>query len=451
MSYVEKAFWDYLKSQIFGGIRILFSRRLILFSVVLFVISAMTTMTVVFQDQTLITAELIDYVFIIQISIAIGMIICGLVSKKLSILIRFLLLIAIVIIIQGIYIVSQTVPSLELISEFLIDFFPLFAFFSWALLVPLASFAFSKGMFSNKITGSVLFLGKPKTERKSIFSGIFALIALISVLWNLAMIYTGFTEDRMSYMVLGTIGAIVAFTIILVVQGWIFSDDVFNTTLGFFFVMTLPNQFMIFFTSVGGTENIINTFDYIFVIFSLLYSAQNISRRVKMKGVMIDQTEQSKKGKKEDPFRIGRFIGFIGGEGVVLIYLGLALGFHLIQLQVMGGLDSAFSAIFGALEFSEVYHDVTMIFMVVVLILVMIFYIIQRGKGYWEPGIYRFDFLPPYDDLVDYLEKLKSGEISKTDLALTVGKKAVSAGGVGLFSAAKVFRDKMFGEKKKKE
>ena len=138
MSYLEKAFWDYLKSQIFGGIRILFSRRLILFSVVLFVISAMTTMTVVFQDQTLITAELIDYVFIIQLSIAIGMIICGLVSKKLSILIRFLLLIAIVIIIQGIYIVSQTVTSLELISEFLIDFFPLFAFFSWALLVPLA-------------------------------------------------------------------------------------------------------------------------------------------------------------------------------------------------------------------------------------------------------------------------------------------------------------------------
>ncbi len=215
MSYVEKAFWDYLKSQIFGGIRILFSRRLILFSVILFVISAMTTMTVVFQDQELITDELRNYVFIIQISIAIGMIICGLVSKKLSILIRFLLLIAIVIIIQGIYIISQNATR-ELISELLIEYFPLFAFFSWAFLVPLASFAFSKGMFSNKITGSVLFLGKPKTERKSIFSGIFALIALISFLWNLTMIYTGLTEDKMSYIVLGTIGAIVAFTIILV-------------------------------------------------------------------------------------------------------------------------------------------------------------------------------------------------------------------------------------------
>jgi hypothetical protein len=411
----------------------------------------MTTMTVVFQDQILITTELIDYVFIIQISIAIGMIICGLVSKKLSLIIRFLLLIVVVIIIQGIYIVSQTVTSLEIISEFLIEFFPLIAFFSWSFLVPLASFAFSKGMFSNKITGSVLFLGKPKTEKKSIFSGVFALIALLSVLWNLAMIYTGFTEDRLSYVFLGAIGAIVSFTIILVVQGWVYSDDVFNTTLGFFFIMTLPNQFMIFFTSVGGAENIINTFDYIFVIFSLLYSAQNISRRVKMKGVVIDQTKQPKKKVKEDPFRIGRFIGFIGGEGVVLVYLGLALGFHLIQLQVMGGLDSAFSAVFGTLEFSEVYHDVTMIFMVVILMFVMIFYTLQRGKGYWESGIYRFDFLPPYDDLVDYLEKLKSGEISKTDLAITVGKKAVSAGGLGVFSAAKVFRDRIFGEKEKKE
>jgi hypothetical protein len=447
MSYVEKAFWDYLKSQIFGGIRILFSRRLVLFSAILFVISAVTTMVVVFQDQILINDELIISVFNIQVGIAIGMIICGLVSKKLSGLIRFFLLIATIIIIQGIYIVSLNETSLEVIPEFLIEFFPLFAFFSWSFLVPLASFAFSKGMFSNKITGSVLFLGKPKTEKKSIFSGVFALIALLSVLWNLAMIYTGLTEENLSYIFFGVIGAIIAFTIILVVQGWIYSDDVFNTTLGFFFVMTLPNQFMIFFTSVGGTENIINTFDYFFVIFSLLYSAQNISRRVKMKGIVIDKTEQTKKKVKEDPFRIGRFIGLIGGEGVVLIYLGLALGFHLIQLQVMGG----FTAIFGTLEFSEVYHNVTMIFMVVIFALVMIFYTLQRGKGYWEPSIYRFDFLPPYDDLVDYLEKLKSGEISKTDLAITVGKKAVSAGGIGVFSAAKVFRDKIFGEKKKKE
>ena len=89
-----------------------------------------------------------------------------------------------------------------------------------------------------------------------------------------------------------------------------------------------------------------------------------------------------------------------------------------------------------------------MVFMVIILALIIIFYTIQQGKGYWAADIYRFDFLPPYEDLVDYMERIKKGEISKTDIALTVGKRAVEAGGVSLFSAAKKFRNRIFGEKK---
>lgn len=449
MSYVEKAFWDYLKTTLFGGVRILFSKRLILFSLILFVTSVMTTGAVVLQSQTSETISigeftLLELTFMMQISIALGFIISGLVSKKLNTLIRFILLLIVVVI-------TLVVLLIENISDLIFQYFPLVAFLSWAFLVPLASFAFSKGMFDNKITGSVLFLGKPTTDHKSIFSGVMTLVAIASLLWNIVMAYIGFTENRLSYLVLGIIGIVVAFLIILVVQGWIFNDDIFNTTLGFFFVMTLPNQIMIFLTSVTGSESIITSFDYFFVIFSLLYSAQNISRRVKMKGVVIDPSEKSKKKVREDPFRIGRFIGFVGGEGVVLIYLGLALGFHLIQLQIMSGVALVWEDIFGTLSFSEGYHDITMVFMVIILILVCIVYTLQRGKGYWTAEIYRFDFLPPYEDLVDYMERIKRGEISKTDIALTVGKKAVEASGVGVFSAARKFRDKIFGEKNKSD
>ena len=101
MSYVEKAFWDYLKSQLFGGIRILFSRRFILFSVLLFIISIITTMTVVSQDQTAIDPDLIELVFTIQIGVAIGLIICGFLSKKLNVLFRIILLSIVAIVILG--------------------------------------------------------------------------------------------------------------------------------------------------------------------------------------------------------------------------------------------------------------------------------------------------------------------------------------------------------------
>ncbi|MFX1506159.1 MAG: hypothetical protein ACFFDC_08585 [Promethearchaeota archaeon] len=443
MSYVEKAFWDYLKSTLFGGVRILLSRRLILFSLILFLTSVVTTSAFVLQSQAsdLITNDMLNLLFSVQISIAIGFIISGLLSKKLTLLLRFFLLLLIAVI----FTVIATISDLP------ITYFPVMALLIWAFLVPLASFSFAKGLFSNKITGSVLFLGKPTTDRKSIFSGVMTLVALLSLIWNLIMIYMGLNKTPIgySYIILGIIGVGVALLVILIVQGILLGDDVFNTIIGFFFVMSLPNQIMIFITSIDGSASIVTGFNYIMVLFSLIYTAQNVSRRIKMKGVV---TDSSKKALKEDPFRIGRFVGFVGGEGVVLIYLGLALGFQVFQLQLMGGLlPEIIKGLIGDLSFSEVYHDITLLFMVFILVIVILFYIVQGGSGYWEADIFRFDFLPPYDDLVNYMERIKRGEISKTDIALTVGKKAVEASGVGVFSAAKKFRNRIFRNKKESD
>jgi hypothetical protein len=398
-----------------------------------------------FQDQasTILTPEVLEFIISLQISIIVGFLMAGLFSKRLSTSIRFILLVIVVIIAQAFFFLTEQMSELQPIADAFLQIIPLITFFSWTLLIPLASFAFAKGLFANKITGSILFLGKPSSDRKSIFSGILTLIAVFSIFWNVIMLGIGIDQARLSYIVLGIIGAGLAFLVILVVRGFITGDDVFNTTLGFFFLVSLPNQIMIFLTSVSGSENIVTSFDYFMVLFSLIYSAQNISRRIKMKG------SEARDPKTEDPFRIGRFIGFVGGEGIVLIYLGLALGFQLVQLQVLSGMATAWTQLFGGLaSFSEIYHDLTMASMVLILFIVIVIYKFQRGKGYWEADIYRFDFLPPYDDLKGYMERIKTGEISKTDIAVTMGRKAVEASGIGVFSAAKKFRDAVFGRKK---
>ncbi|MCK4848842.1 MAG: hypothetical protein KAT16_07465 [Candidatus Heimdallarchaeota archaeon] len=444
MSYIEKAFWDYLKSTLFGGLRILLSRQFIFFSVVLFFISISTTGLVFMQEQAsdVITPDLIELVFGIQISLAIGFIFSGLVSKKLSSLARFLIMFVVVVVVS----VINEISALSSLSDLFLQTIPLIAFLCWSFLIPVASFSFAKGMFSNKVTGSIVFLGKPRTERKSVFSGLLTLVAFTSVIGNLIMIAIGIndTPPRTSYIFLGLLGLGISVFIILIVQGIIFSDDVFNTVLGLFFVMTLPNQLMIVLTSVSGSENIVTSFDFILVTFALLYSAQNISRRVNLKGVIVDESGDVKNLKSDDPFGVGRVVGFIGGEGIVLIYLGLALGFHLIQLQVINRSAGIYEELFGALTFSEAYHDITTIFTVFIFVIVTLTYFLQRGRGYWEADIVRFEFLPPYEDIKDYMEKVKSGEISKTDIAISVGKKAVNVGGAGVFSAARIFRDKIF-------
>ncbi len=457
MSYVEKAFWDYLKSTLFGGVRILLSRQFILFSVILFVISVSTTGLVVMQEQAseIITQDIIKLAFSLEISLAIGFILSGLVAKRLNFISRLILMFIIVIIVFVLSVLSTGIAFISDFMEYFNDVFPLIAFFCWSFLIPVASFAFAKGLFSNKVTGSILFLGKPKTERKSIFSGLLTLIAVFSLVGNGLMIYSGTMDSRTSYIILGILAIAVSVLIVLIVQGILFSDDIFNSVLGLFFVMILPNQIMIVLTSISGSENIVTSFDFLLVAFTLLYSAQNISRRIKVKGVTVDESGQLSNIKNDDPFRIGRFVGFVGGEGIVLIYLGLALGFHLIQLQILNGTAEIYQDLFADLSFSEAYHDITSIFSFLIFGIVTLTYFLQRGRGYWEADILRLDFLPPYDDLKDYMERIKSGEISKTDIALTVGKKvgkgAVSAGSSGIFSAAKMFRDKIFRDSDKKE
>ncbi|MHA1995631.1 MAG: hypothetical protein ACW97Z_13885 [Candidatus Hodarchaeales archaeon] len=457
MSYVEKAFWDYLKSTLFGGVRILLSRQFILFSVILFMISVSTTGLVVMQDQAseLITPELIDIAFSLEISLAIGFILSGLVAKRLNFISRLILMLVIVVLVFILSLLSTEIALLNDFTDLFIEVFPLLAFFCWSFLIPVASFAFAKGMFSNKVTGSILFLGKPKTERKSIFSGVLTIIAVFSLIGNGLMIYAGMMDSRVSYVVLGIFAFAVSVIVIIIVQGFLFSDDIFNSVLGLFFVMLLPNQMMIVLTSISGSENIITSFDFLLVAFTLLYSAQSISRRIKLKGVVIDESGKVKNVKGDDPFRIGRFIGFVGGEGIVLIYLGLALGFHLIQLQILNNTAGIYEELFSELSFSEAYHDITSMFSFLIFGIVTLTYFLQRGRGYWEADILRLDFLPPYDELKDYMERVKSGEISKTELALTVGKKvgksAVNAGSAGIFSAARMFRDRIFKDSDKKE
>ena len=457
MSYVEKAFWDYLKSTLFGGVRILLSRQFILFSVILFVISVSTTGLVVMQDQAsdLITPELIETAFSIEISLAIGFILSGLIAKRLNFILRLVLMFFIVLIVFLLSLLKEEIALLNDFNNIFIEVFPLLAFFCWSFLIPVASFSFAKGMLSNKVTGSILFLGKPKTERKSIFSGLLTLVAVFSLIGNGLMLYVGMIDARMSYFVLGIFAVAVSILAILIIKGFFFSDDIFNSVLGLFFVMILPNQLMIVLTSISGSENIVTSFDFLLVAFTLLYSAQSISRRIKLKGVTVDESGELSNLKSDDPFRLGRFVGFVGGEGIVLIYLGLALGFHLIQLQILNGTAGIYEELFADLSFSEAYHDVTSIFSFLIFGIVTLTYFLQRGRGYWETDLIRFDFLPPYDDLKDYLERVKSGEISKTELALTVGKKvgksAVNAGSAGIFSAARMFRDKIFKDSDKKE
>ena len=189
MSYVERAFYDYLKSTMTSGVRMLLERRLILFSFFLVIIGVVNTiLTYLYQNEKdIVTLSTLESVFLLELAVAIGFICAGLLSpifRLRSTLGRFLMLIFSSAIIFGVSIIGEP----QNVDEAFLEWIPIFLLFSWAFFIPLSTFAFAYGLFSNKITGSVLFLGKPSADRRAIFWGPIFLLALGIGIASLAII-----------------------------------------------------------------------------------------------------------------------------------------------------------------------------------------------------------------------------------------------------------------------
>ena len=135
---------------------------------------------------------------------------------------EFTMVASLIIAVVAVVLVISQISALNILSDLFLQTIPLITFLCWTFLIPVASFSFAKGMFSNKVTGSIIFLGKPSTERKSVFSGLLTLVAFLSVLGNMLMIAIGTSDSRPSYIFLGLLGLGMSIFIILLVQALCF-------------------------------------------------------------------------------------------------------------------------------------------------------------------------------------------------------------------------------------
>ncbi len=441
MSYVEKAFYMYLRSTLTAGIKVLFSRRFIFFTMAIIITAAISTIAswMISSENSMIklTLEQLDIIYSIEIGVAISFIILGLLAKRVRAnLIRIPLITVLSLIFVAMIVGTKQLNVLSSkINSLLVDAFPLLAFFAWCIMVPLAAYGFSKGLLANKVNGSLLFMGKPKNEPRAVFSLIFDLIFIITLGIGIYLTYQGFFQ-------VGPLLIVMAIIMILVTQGYLVKNDVFNTTMAFYFALMFPNIIPMVMTTANVATNTAGTLDFLLVLFSLIYTAQNISKKInlseleKSEEIIIIDFEKEEKKKKEqkrkkkdskkhvdDPFYISKVVRTIGGEGLVFIFLGILLGFHITQLRVITNSGVLFPEIFGNLEVGQVYRVLTFwVASISVILSIICFVTWRRFREYFQADIYRFEFLPPFEVLVENLEKLKSGEIDKKTIALNVVK-----------------------------
>lgn len=458
MSYVEKAFYKYVKNILTSGLRVLFSKKYIVYTVAFILISITTTVFYLIRKYTtnLIPEVVAEVLISIELSMAITYIIFGLFFSKYPF--KYWVPPAFIVTAGGavmFFFLPQISPYVAAIS-----------YLCWIVVSVFLTFSLSRNFWGGKVLGSIMFLGKKADEGTIVFSGVVFFFTLI----NTAMagyvtydtirrfIISGYSSESLTSFVFMLVTIFFAIIAIIIVNIIIFAlgktDDVFYTILAFFYVFssfTLWKLAIYTFRYRDSTKIIPydNIGSIIVALFLILYSVSNYAKKVKRIEKRLDievilEEVKPKKRKAIEEFEVEKewgmlkIPGFMGPLGVLMTIMGLILGYHVTILQFIATEDF-FTQTFFSLSDLVGLKDKFAIILIPLLIIYFLFTYrwSERFRNYASPELYRFEFLPPFEELEERLERIKRGEDSWKTYANMVLKEGVK---FGMKSAAtKVF------------
>ena len=455
MSYVEKAFYKYIKNILTSGLRVLFSKKYIFYTIAFILISITTTVFYLIRKYTtnLIPEVVAEILISIELSMAITYVIFGVFFAKYPF--KYWVPPAIVVSAGGavmFYFLPQISPYVAAIS-----------YLCWIVVSVFLTFSLSRNFWGGKVLGSIMFLGKKADEGTIVFSGVVFFFTLINTVMAGYVTYdtvrrfisSGYSSESLTSFIFMLVTIFFALIAIIIVNIIIFSlgknDDVFYTILAFFYVFSSFTlwKLAIYTFRYRNSTTIVpydNVGSIIVALFLILYSVSNYAKKVKRIEKKLDtefNLEEVKQTKKKDieEFKVEEEWGmlkvpkFMGPLGVLMTIMGLILGYHVTILQFIATEDF-FTQTFFSLSDLVGLKDKFAIILIPLLIIYFLFIYrwSKRFRSYASPELYRFEFLPPFEELEERIERIKRGEDSWKTYANMVLKEGVK---FGVKSAAK--------------
>ena len=449
MSYVEKSFYRYLKKVLISGVKALFTRKFLIYTIFFLVIIATTTITALVGIPSIsltifgIAPEnMINYVLYFELAFAIAYIFVGFFLAKTPVWVHILL----VILFTG----GITTGFVFLNNFVVIAIIALIMFCLWMFVTTISAYSFSKNLFGSRLTGSILFMGK-KVGGSALFSGIITPLIVLCMGMNGYILYKGIVSVSWLYVGTSITGIVMGGFILIAIWVLAKKDDVFYTILSFFYLIVNTHTIQLIFRLVKGDTNYISWLYIIVSVFFLLNTISKYYRKVEkldadfLPKETVEEVEAEKKFRlfkrnkqyDKEEFFISDVFQFISNRGVIMIILGFALSFHSMILQI-GFNRENISAIFETLSggIVQTAHSITMLFAAVVVIISIIFYYSwKRFRNYTSPQIFRMNFLPPYEEIENFVVNARAGNI---DWKLFARDATVSMAKKGLRSTAKL-------------
>ena len=449
MSYVEKAFYKYIKNIFTSGIKVLFSKRYILYTLAFVLISLTTTVFYLIRKNVSVGNPVLlktigNVLVSIELSVAITYILFGLFFSKYPW--KYWIPPAVVSAAGGaalIYFVPIISPYISAIC-----------YFSWIVVSMFLTFSVSRNFWGNKVLGSIMFLGKQADEGTIIFSGIVFFFSLVntclagyiiydSIIRFLGVPITAETIASFVFVLATVLFALLAVVLVnIIIFVWGKRDDVFFTILAFFFVFSSFTlwKYAIYTFQNRGKADIIpydNVGSIIMALFLIFYTVSRYGKRIRkieekeeiVYTIEESSDENAKDTKIDEDWGLLKIPKFMGPLGVLITLMGLVLGYHVTILQFIATED-LFSQVFFSLNGLVGLKDK---FAIILLPILMIFFLLNyrwssRFRFYSSPELYRFEVMPSFEELEERLDRIKRGEDSWKDYANMLIKEGIKYG-----------------------
>ncbi len=449
MSYVEKAFYKYIKDIFTSGLTTLFSKKYFAYTVSFILMTVSSTVFYYLKNnQDSATLSMISEILLyMELSLAVTYIIFGIFFAKYSL--KYWMGPAFVVGAGGtalLYFFEEISGGYELAP-----YVAAFCYLAWIVVSMFLTFSLSRNFWGNKVLGSIMFLGKKADEGSILFSGVVFLLSLVNGAMSIYLTYKALTDSTLNRLLLGSalfsLLAVIAVNIIVFSLGY--KDDVFYTILAFYYVFSSATLWKIVYYTYQGNPPRDNIGSMVVTLFFVLYTVSGYGKKVKgikenrvgiIEAEMQEYTTNKKEKKQEEEEEESNWflLGIpknLGPLGVLMVVMGLVMGYHVTQIQFLSR-DDIFSQLFLS---SDVLVGIRDKFGVIFISFLMLFFMTSykwsnEFRIYASPELYRFEFLPPFEELMDKFEKIRTGEESWKSYAKTFLLQGVK---IGAKSAAK--------------
>jgi len=448
MSYVEKAVYQYIKTIFTSGLKVLFSKKYIFYTIAFILISVTSTVFYLIEKGS--TTMDVGYILIgVELAVAVTYILFGLFFSRYPL--KYWVAPAFLVAAGG----SVLIYYLPIILNF--DISPYIAgicYLSWILVSVFLTFSLSRNFWGSKVLGSVMFLGKQADEGSILFSGVVFILSLVNAAMGGYLMFFGI-DTLDSFLILTSCFAIVAIilvNIIIFVLGK--RDDVFYTILAFFYIFSSFTLWKLTIYTIRGRPPSDNVGSILVALFFIFYTVSNYGKKIKkIEASALDQTliqeeETEKDAKKkrkrkrkkkveivveeEERWGMLNIPRAIGPLGVLMSIMGLILGYHVTYLQILSDKD-IFAEIFTESFSINYLVGLKDKFAIILIPLMIVFFLLSylwsiNFRKYASPTLYRFEFLPPFEELVERIDRIKRGEDSWKDYANLIIKEGIKIG-----------------------